>query len=154
VDDRVLEWRRDPYLVSTDRARIDVDAVHAFLLTTHWAAGIPRETLERAIAGSVTFGVFDDGAQVGFARAVTDLATYAYLTDVFVMPTHRGRGLGDWLVACVLAHPQLQGLRRMALFTRDAAWLYTRHGFAPMPATATYLEILDRDVYGRGASLG
>ncbi len=120
------------YEISTDPARLDVDYVHAFLTGSYWSPGIPRETVERAIAGSLNFGLYaPDGAPAGFARVVSDNATFAYLADVFVDPDHRGRGLGVWLVETVLAHPDLQGLRRWALATADAHELYARFGFAP-----------------------
>ena len=105
--------------------------------------------VERSIAGSVAFGLYDAGPQVGFARVVTDLATYAYLADVFIVETRRRHGLGDWLVESILRHPQLQGLRRVALITRDAGALYERHGFAAPPQPSGYMERVDRDVYRR-----
>jgi GNAT superfamily N-acetyltransferase len=128
----VFTRSRDGYEVSTDPARIDVDAVHAFLTTSYWAAGIPRDLVKRAIAGSLPFGLYaPGGATAGFARAVTDRATYAYVADVFVSEPHRGRGLGKFLVESMLGHPDLQGLRRWALATYDAHGLYRQFGFAP-----------------------
>jgi len=119
------------YEVSTDPARLDVDAVHAFLKTSYWATGIPRDVVERAIEGSLPFGLYaPNGATAGFARAVTDRATYAYVADVFVLEPHRGRGLGKFLVESMLGHPDLQGLRRWALATYDAHGLYRQFGFA------------------------
>jgi GNAT superfamily N-acetyltransferase len=147
VNDIIYERRRDGLLVSTDRERLDVDLVHRVLDDTYWAAGIPRDVVERSIAGSVAFGVYEGGRQIGFARVITDLATYAYLSDVFVVEECRGRGVGDWLVESIRLHPQLQSLRRFALFTRDAGPLYARHGFAEPPHPSGYMEILDRDVY-------
>jgi GNAT superfamily N-acetyltransferase len=152
MNDAVFERERDGYLLSTDRTRIDVAAVHAFLGASYWAAGIPREVVERAIENSLAFGVYEGERQVGFARVITDRATYAYLSDVFILESHRGRGLGDWLVGCIREHPDLQALRRFALFTRDAATLYARHGFAVPEGKRTYMEILDRDVYRRDVS--
>jgi len=147
VNDVPFERRRGGAVVSTDRSRLDVDLVHRILSTTYWATGIPREIVERSIAGSIAFGLFEQDRQVGFARVVTDLATYAYLADVFIVEECRGRGLGDWLVESILLHPQLQGLRRFALITRDAAPLYARHGFATPEGPLGYMEIVDRDVY-------
>jgi len=144
MNDLPVEHRRGEFLVSTDRGRLDLGAALALLRTTHWAGGLPAEVLAKAAANSLCFGLYDlgDGARlVGFARAVTDLATYAYLADVVVAESHRGRGLGRWLVECILAHPELQELRRIALFTRDAQALYTRFGFGPPLAERTYLEI-------------
>jgi GNAT superfamily N-acetyltransferase len=122
--------------------------VHHVLSATYWAAGIPRDVVERSIAGSIAFGLFERDRQIGFARVVTDLATYAYLADVFVVEERRGRGLGDWLVESVMLHPQLQGLRRFSLFTRDAAPLYERHGFRAPEGPSGYMEIVNRGIYG------
>ncbi|MDB4882115.1 MAG: acetyltransferase, family [Gemmatimonadetes bacterium] len=147
MNDVAYERARDDVLVSTDRARLDVDLVHAALGSTYWAANIPRDVIVRSIENSIAFGVYEGGRQVGFARVVTDLATYGYLTDVFIGEEFRGRGLGDWLVESIVLHPQLQNLRRLALFTRDAASLYARHGFAPLEGPSGYMEILNRGVY-------
>jgi GNAT superfamily N-acetyltransferase len=128
------------YEITTDRERIDVAAVHAFLTESYWSPGIGRETVERAIAGSMSFSLLaPDGTQAGFARVITDRATYAYLADVFVLEPHRGRGLGVWLVETVLAHPELQGLRRWALATGDAHGLYARFGFGPPERPALHM---------------
>lgn len=141
-----MRWtREDGYEVTDDPARVDLDAVHAELAASYWSPGIPRDVVERAVAGSLPFSVLSpDGAQAGFARAVTDRATYAYLGDVYVAHEHRGRGLGKWLVACVLEHPDLQGLRRFALATADAHGLYARFGWAPAEDPAMHMFI-DRD---------
>jgi GNAT superfamily N-acetyltransferase len=139
--------RGDGLVVSTDRARLDVDLVHRVLGATYWAAGIPRDVLERSIAGSVTFGLYDGAEQIGFARVISDLATYAYLSDVFVVEERRGRGLGDWLLESIMLHPQLRGLRRFGLFTRDAASLYERHGFTSGAGPPGYMEIVNRNIY-------
>jgi GNAT superfamily N-acetyltransferase len=147
VHDAVYERRRGDLLVSTDRARLDLDLIHRVLGATYWANGIPRDVVVRAIAGSVAFGVYDHGQQVGFARVVSDLATYAYLADVFIVEERRGQGLGDWLVESIRLHPQLQGLRRFALITRDAGPLYARHGFATPTEPFGYMELVDREVY-------
>jgi len=120
------------YEVSTDPDRLDIDRIHRFLSTAYWSPGIPRDVVQRAIANSLPFGLYaPSGDQAGFARTITDRATYAYLADVYVDPQHRGRGLGKFLIACVLAHPELQALRRWALATADAHTLYERHGFRP-----------------------
>ena len=112
------------------------------LLTSHWGGALTRPVLERAIENSVCISVFDGRRQVAFARAVSDLATYAYLTDVIVAEDCRGRGIGSWMVEAILGHPDLQGLRRIALFTRDAPWLYDRFGFTTeRPAGRTYMEL-------------
>src|SRR6476646_6843423 len=107
-----MEWHRESFTISTDRARLDREAIHAFLQTSYWALEISREIVDRSIENSLCFGVYETGRQVGFARVVSDFATFAYLADVFVIPSHRGRGLSTWLVEVIRAHPNLQNLRR------------------------------------------
>jgi len=141
------EWKRNHVVISTDPARLDVDAVHAFLAQAYWCEGIPRGIVERALSNSLCFGLFDGPIQVGFARVVTDYATFAYLCDVYVLESHRGRGLGKWLIECVLAHPQLQGLRRFNLVTRDAHQLYSPFGFKPLAAPDRHMEMVEPDIY-------
>jgi GNAT superfamily N-acetyltransferase len=119
--------------ISTDPRRIDVDVVHAFLNTTYWAAGRPREVVERSIRNSLCFGVYSDGRQIGFARVVSDKAVFAYLADVFVVPEFRGRGVGKTLVGEIMRHPDVQGLQVFLLRTRDAHGLYAQFGFGPAP---------------------
>ena len=121
--------QRDGYTLSADPARLDLDVVHGFLAQSYWAQGIPRAIVARALAGSLSFGLYHADGQVGLARFVTDRATFAYLADVFVLPAHRGRGLATWLVGTALTHPDLQGLRRMLLATRDMHALYAKVGF-------------------------
>lgn len=134
--------------VSTDRDRLDIGMVHRFLATeAYWSRGIPRATVERAINGSLCFGGYLDGEQVAFARVVTDQATFAYLADVFVLPAHRGQGYSKALVAAVMAHPSLQGLRRFMLATWDAHGLYARHGFAAPARPDRLMERLQVDIY-------
>ena len=135
-------WAQDGYEVSTDRGRLDLDAIHSYLSQSYWSPGIPRATVERGIANSEPFGLYDPrGAQAGFARAITDYAAYAYVGDVFVLEPHRGRGLGKFLIDCMLAHPDLQNLRRWALATADAHGLYERFGFTPPARPDTHLFI-------------
>jgi ribosomal protein S18 acetylase RimI-like enzyme len=142
MNDHIIEAQRDDLVLSTDRARIDVDIVLSMLVGAHWGGYMTLPTLRRAIENSVCISVFDGQRQVGFARVVSDLATYAYLTDVIVAEDCRGRGIGSWMVEAILAHPDLQGLRRIALFTRDAPWLYQRFGFTPGPTPGrTYMEL-------------
>ncbi len=142
----IKEWIRGHYRVSTDPKRLDLDVIHGCLSRSYWAEGIPREIVDRSIRNSLCFGLLDDDRQVGFARVVTDRATYAYLADVFVLESHRGRGLSKWLLECVLAHPDLQGLRRWQLATRDAHGLYARYGFRPVDP-ANIMEIRRQDLY-------
>jgi len=141
MNDRIVEQRRDGLLLSTDRSRIDVDRVLGWLLESHWGGKMTRELLDRAIENSVCVSVFENTHQLAFARAVTDLATYAYLTDVIVAPDARGRGIGGWMIDAILDHPDLQGLRRVALWTRDARGLYEKHGFSTEMPKSTYMEM-------------
>ena len=144
------EWRRGPFTISTDPARLDLDVVHGFLTTSYWAGGIPREVVRRSIEGAIAFGIFEGGAQVGFARVITDRATFAYLADVFVLEGWRGRGLSRWLMECIVAHPDLQGLRRWMLATRDAHGLYAKFGFTPLASPERWMHRWDPEVYTRG----
>lgn len=145
--DAVFVVRRGDVEVSTARERLDVDVIHGFLAASYWSPDIPRDVVERALAGSLNFGLYRGGAQMGFARFVTDRATFAYLADVFVLPAHRRQGHASWLVATALTHPELQGLRRVLLATRDQHALYARHGFAPLAAPGRFMEILRPDIY-------
>jgi GNAT superfamily N-acetyltransferase len=144
------EWRRGPYTIDTDRARLDVAMIHGFLATSDWAAGIPREVVERSIAGSPPFGLYEGDRQIGFARVITDRATFAYLADLFVLAEYRGRGLGRWLVETMLAHPELQGLRRWLLATRDAHALYRGFGFAELAEPGVYMTRRTLVAYPQG----
>ncbi len=143
--------RRGEFLLSSESARIDRLAVHRFLSgQSYWAAGVPREIVDRAIDHSLCVGVYKDDAQVAFARAVTDRSTFAYIADVFVLPAYRGDGLAKWMMDAMLRHPQLQGLRRWLLATRDAHGLYARFGFAPLANPTRLMERHDPDIYSRG----
>jgi N-acetylglutamate synthase-like GNAT family acetyltransferase len=142
-------WTREDFEITTDPERIDVAAVHAFLHDSYWAKGIPRETVVNSIRNSLCFGLYRGKQQAGFARVVTDRATYAYLADVFVLPEYRGRGLSKWLMECIVAHPDLQGLRRWTLATRDAHRLYQQFGFRPLATPERWMERHDPDVYKR-----
>jgi GNAT superfamily N-acetyltransferase len=125
-------WRRGDYLISTDAARIDMDGLHRFLSEeAYWSPGVAREVVERSIQHSLNFGLYHGDEQVGFARVVTDYATFAWIADVYVLDGHRGRGLGKWLMETVLSHPDLKTLRRWILATADAHGLYARFGFRP-----------------------
>ncbi len=150
----MTEWRKDNWTVSTDPAQQDVDAIHAFLTRSYWCEGIPREIVERAVRNSLCFGLFDNAGQVGLARVVTDYTTFAYLCDVYVLESHRGRGLGKWLIECVMAHPQLQGLRRFSLATRDAHALYAQFGFQPLAKPEAFMERHKPDIYKTAAAGG
>jgi len=143
---------RPPFIITTDPARFDVDTIWGWLRRSYWSPGIPRETVARAIRNSLSFAMFEGAKPVGFARVVTDRATFAYLADVFVDEAARGRGLGRWLVEVIAAHPDLQGLRRWMLGTRDAHGLYARCGFRPLAHPEIFMEIHRPDVYQSGGS--
>ena len=133
-----------------DPARLDRDMIYAYLSgESYWAAGLPRAIFERSLAGSLCFGVYVAGQQVGFARVITDQATVAYLADVFVLPDWRGRGISKALLAYIMAYPGLQGLRRMLLATADAHGLYAQYGFTPLSKPERMMEKLDQQVYQR-----
>jgi ribosomal protein S18 acetylase RimI-like enzyme len=140
-----VDERRGQYWLSSDLARMDVDVIHDYLSREYWSKGIPRGVVERSMQNSLCFGVFHGAEQVGFARVITDFATFAYIADVFVLEQHRGRGLAKWLMQFVMKHPRLQGLRRWALATRDAHGLYEKMGFKLNPDR--WMEIVVPNVY-------
>ena len=129
------------YDISTDPGRLQLDAIHAYLTRSYWSPGIPKELVARAIANSMCFGLYLGDEQVGFARVVTDKSSFAYLADVYVLEAHRGQGLSKRLVAEIQAHPELQGLRRFLLATRDAHGLYAQFGFKPLSAPERLMEL-------------
>lgn len=134
------EWQRGEFEISTDPKRIDLAATHAFLSTeAYWSPGVPLDTVRKAIAGSIVFGVYRGEGQVGMARVVSDRATFAWVCDVFILDKYRGQGLGKWLMECIAAHPDLQGLRRWMLATRDAHGLYAQTGFAELPEPGRFM---------------
>jgi GNAT superfamily N-acetyltransferase len=141
------EQIRDEFALSSDPTRLDLELIHAFLSTSYWSLGLPREVLLRAIDGSLCFGIYQGESQVGFARVITDKATFAYLCDVFVLESYRGRGLGHWLMEAVVSHPDLRGLRRFVLVTRDAHGLYEQFGFRPLARPEGYMEVFHPDIY-------
>jgi GNAT superfamily N-acetyltransferase len=148
------EWSRGSAVISTERRRLQVDVVHGFLVRSYWAREIPREIVERSIESSLCFGVYETGEverQVGFARVVTDFATFAWIADVFVLEEARGRGLAVWLMEVIAGHRDLQGLRRWILATRDAHGLYRKTGFAPLAHPEAFLERWRPDFYSRKA---
>ena len=145
-----FERSRDTFRITTDVASMDLDAIHAYLTRSYWSAGISKELVSRAMAGSLCFGLLDGRRQVGFARVVTDRATYAYLCDVYVLEDCQGRGLGTWLMRELMTHPDLQGLRRWGLVTRDAHGLYEKVGFAAPANPAGLMEIARPGMYLTG----
>jgi GNAT superfamily N-acetyltransferase len=140
----IQEWRRGEYTISTDRARLDVELIHKYLSeSSYWAQGRPREVVERSIEHSLAFGIYLGAQQVGFARVITDYATFAWIADVFVVEEFRGQGLGKWLSEVLIAHPELQGFRRWVLATKDAHELYRRVGFQELQRVERWMERRD-----------
>src|SRR5215472_17883057 len=144
------EWHRGGYCISTDKNRLDLAVIHNFLAASYWAAGIPIETVRKSIEHSLNFGVYREGEQVGFARVITDYATFAYIGDVFILEDYRGQGLSKWLMQVIADHPELQGLRRWTLLTRDAHELYRKTGFTEPQFPQRYMEKTDADVFKKG----
>jgi len=141
------------YVISSDPARLDLDVIHGFIAQSYWAKGIPRQLVSRMIQNSLCWGVYHAAGQIGFARVITDKATFAYLADVFILPEHRGKGLSKALVATILAHPDLQGLRRWMLVTADAQSLYEQFGFKVVPHPERHMEIHRPGLYLEGQTL-
>ena len=138
----VYEVSNPPLVVTDDKSKIDFEIVHGFLSKSYWAPNIPRETMRRAIDGALCFTLLKDGRQIGFARVITDRATFAYLADVFVLEAERGEGAGTFFMSAVFAHPDLQGLRRFMLATRDAHALYRKFGFSAPAKPEMLMEIV------------
>jgi GNAT superfamily N-acetyltransferase len=145
----------DNLRISTDPADFDLDAIHAYLTASYWAAGISRDLVARSIANALCFGVFDGVVQIGFARVITDRATFAYIGDIYILDAYQGRGLGKRLMRAITEHPDLQDLRRWCLVTHDTHGLYAQFGFAPLPEPSRYMERRDITSYvnphGEGA---
>ncbi len=147
-----FELRRDGYVVTTDASRLDIDYIHGFLTESYWARGIPRDVVARAIENSLNFGLFEGERQVGFARAITDRAWYAYIADVFVDEAHRDKGLGKLIMEAVTSHPDLQNLRRMMLGTADAHGLYRQFGFTDLDQPERWMTRRDPAIRQKAAS--
>lgn len=147
-----MEWTKDDFKISTDKSKINLTYVHAFLSQSYWAEGIPLETVQRSIEGSICFSVFHFNEQIGFARVITDEATFAYLADVFIDDNYRGKGLSKWMMEIIMNYPPLQGLRRFMLATRDAHGLYQQFGFQPMTNADRWMQIHNPDVYKQNKS--
>lgn len=137
-----MNFTKDNFLVSTDLSRLDLQFIHRFLTQSYWAPNIPFEIVEKSVRNSLCFGVYHHDRQVGFARVVSDFATYAYLADVFIVEEYRARGLSKWLMECILQHPELQGIRRWSLVTRDAHELYRKFGFTELQKPERHMEIV------------
>lgn len=145
-----MEWTRDGFTISTEKERLDRGVIHEFLRESYWAKGIPREVVDRSIENSLCFGLYDGKRLIGFTRVISDNATFGYLADVFVLESHRGRGLATWFMETVMAHPDLQGIRRWMLVTRDAHGLYGKVGFTALSRPERTMEKLLPDPYGPG----
>jgi GNAT superfamily N-acetyltransferase len=146
-----MEWTLGRFVISDEVARVDRDVVHHYLADeSYWSRGVPREVVDRSIDHSLCLGLYDGAEQVGFARVITDRATFAFIADVFVVAAHRGQGLGTWIVETALAHPDMQGLRRILLGTDDAHGLYEQLGFTPLEHTERFLDIFRPapEIYG------
>ena len=141
-----MGWTRDNFSVTCDPAKLDRAVITQFL-SSSWASGISSDTVTKLVANSLCFGLFDQERQIGFARVISDYATIAYLGDVFVPPEYRSLGLVEWLMECVVSHPELQGLRRWILATRDAQRLYATFGFTPLKRSEIFMEVRDPNVY-------
>jgi GNAT superfamily N-acetyltransferase len=143
----IFEQHRGQFFISTDKSRLNLDVIHEFLVHSYWSANIPRETVARTIENSMCFGIYSGDKQIGFARIISDYATFAYLADVFVLEEYRGKGLSKWMMQCIVEHPDLQGLRRWVLGTKDAHGLYAQFGFKPLHSPERFMEIHNADVY-------
>lgn len=144
-----MKWHKDAYLISDNPEDLDYDVIHRFLSQSYWAEKIPRNIVEELCKNSLCFGIYLDGGQVGFGRLITDYATFAFVSDVFVLEEHRNRGLADWMLVCMKEHPRMQGLRRWMLATKDAHALYSKHGFVPMKNPDWFMEKAKPDIYKR-----
>jgi GNAT superfamily N-acetyltransferase len=143
----IRELRQKEFVISTDRERLDVEMIHGFLTASPWARGISRDKVERALQASFCFGVYDGAQQVGFARVITDFATFAYVCDFFISESHRGRGLAKWLISSILECPEIKCLQRTCIVTAEAHGLYRQMGFMSVQRPDAYLELVNRDAY-------
>jgi GNAT superfamily N-acetyltransferase len=144
----IVEQIKNGYLISTDKSKLQTDVIYQYLSKeSYWAANIPLETIKRCINGSICFGIYINEKQIGFARVVSDTGSFAYLADVFILNEHRGKGLSKWMMKVILAHPDLQGLRRWLLATKDAHSLYAQFGFTALDNPDRFMQIHNPDVY-------
>lgn len=147
-----MNWNKDNFTISTNKSRLNVEYVHQYLSNrSYWAENIPVDVVQKSIDGSICFGIYVDEAQIGFARVITDSACFAYLADVFIDEQYRGRGLSKWLMEVIMSHPDLQGLRRFMLATRDAHGLYQQFGFSPLSFPERWMHVHNPDVYKKNA---
>ena len=146
----IYEWRKNSYLVSTDREKLDVKAIHRYLTRSTWAKGINLDTVATSIENSLNFGIYHHDTQIGFARLITDFATFAYLCDVYVLEEYQGEGLGRWMMECLHNHPLFEQLCRIMLFTTTAPWLYEKFGYQPVNQENYAWTITRPDIYTKG----
>ncbi len=144
-----MEWLKDGFTISCDPGKLDQAVVAQFLASSYWAKGIPASTVEKSLDNSLCFSLLEGNRQIGFARVISDRATFAYLADVFVLAEYRGKGLAKWMIECILNHSELQGLRRWLLATRDAHELYRKYGFTPLKVPDMFMERLIPNIYQR-----
>ncbi len=148
---KIHEVKKNDFLISTDKSKLDVDVIHHYLCNeSYWAKNIPKDIVQQSIEGSVCFGLYDTGKQVGFARVITDTATFGYLADVFIIETYRGKGLGKWMMEVIMNHPGLQAFRRWMLATQDAQGLYAQFGFQPLDKPERIMRYSPFDEYPPG----
>ena len=142
-----MTWQNGNYTISTDISRLNIIYIHSFLTTSYWAEGIPVATVKKSIENSMCFGLYEHDKQIGFARMITDKATFGYLADVFIDEAYRGRGLSKWLMEVITGHPDLQGFRRWMLGTRDAHGLYRQFGFTDLTMPDRWMQIHKPGIY-------
>jgi GNAT superfamily N-acetyltransferase len=143
----IYEWQRGDYVISTDKTKLDLEVIYHFLTISYWAKDISLERIKRGLEHSLAFGIYRDNQQIGFARLITDYATFAYLDDVFILEAFRGQGLSIWLLDVIRTHPDVQGLRRWLLLTADAHGLYEKVGFTAPQRPERFMEIFVPDTY-------
>jgi len=148
-----LEWSKNGHLVSTDKEKLDIQAIHQYLTRSTWAKGIDLETVSTSIENSLNFGVYHNGLQIGFARLITDYTTFAYLCDVYVLEEYQGDGLGRWVMECIHDHPLFEKFRRIMLFTTTAPWLYEKFGYKPVNQENYAWTITRPDIYTKNENL-
>ena len=142
-----MNWHKEEFTITTDKSKMDIDVIHGYLSRSYWAQGVPRATVQKSIEGSLSFAVLHGSRQVGFARVITDKATFGYLSDVFILEEYRGKGLSKWLMEIILGHPELQNFRRFLLSTRDAHGLYRQFGFKELVSPENWMQVYNPEVY-------
>jgi len=146
---QIVEEQKENFLISTDKSRLDLEVIHAYLKRSYWASSIPLNIVEKCVENSLCFGIYDQDKQIGFSRIISDFATFAYLADVFILEEYRGKGLSKWMMLLIKNHPELQGLRRWMLATADAHDLYKQYGFEDLSRPDRMMEIVVPDIYNK-----